>query len=125
MTIHINGFNYRRFDGLLEKYQYLDQQFRSGKYYSKRLLLNYYSNRLLLHSKFKEYDQAIYYGKLSVRAKNHDYLFYATNLAAVQLRQNKAEGALLTMKEAYPEMKSTPNLHAKIGFVAFYIKCLN
>ncbi|MEM1218279.1 MAG: hypothetical protein AAGH79_05185, partial [Bacteroidota bacterium] len=119
------GFNYRRFDGLLEKYQYLDQQFRSGKYYSKRLLLNYYSNRLLLHSKFKEYDQAIYYGKLSVRAKNHDYLFYATNLAAVQLRQNKAEDALATMKEAYPEMKSTPNLHAKIGFVAFYIKCLN
>ena len=119
------GFNYRNFEPLLEKFDYLDQLFRQGKYYSKRLLLNYYGNRLLLHSKFQEFDQAAYYGYLSIRSKNHDYLFYVTNLAAVLLRQDKQEEALQVMREAYPEMKTTQNFHTKVGFVAFFIKCLN
>ena len=119
------GFNYRQFDFLQEKFDYLDQLFAKGVYYSKRILLNYYSNRLLLHSKFREFDQAVYYGYLSIRDKNHDYLYYATNLGAVLLRQQKQQEALEVMKEAYPEMKVTKNLHTKIGFVAFYIKCLN
>ncbi len=119
------GFNYRNFEPLLEKFNYLDELFTRGQYYSKRLLLNYYSNRLLLHSKFQEFDKAAYYGYLSIRSKNHDYLFYVTNLAAVLLRQDKKEEALHVMREAYPEVKLTQNLHTKVGFVAFFIKCLN
>ena len=120
-----NGFNYRKFEPLISKFDYLDELFKQGKYYSKRLLLNYYSNRLLLHSKFDEFDKAAYYGYLSIRAKNHDFLFYSTNLGAVLLRQNKAKEALEVMKGAYPEMKTTHNIHNKVGFVAFYMKCLN
>lgn len=119
------GFNYRNFEPLLEKFNYLDELFTQGQYYSKRLLLNYYSNRLLLHSKFQEFDKAAYYGYLSIRSKNHDYLFYVTNLAAVLLRQDKQEEALQVMREAYPEVKLTQNFHTKVGFVAFFIKCLN
>lgn len=119
------GFNYRSFEPLLEKFDYLDKLFQNGQYYSKRLLLNYYSNRLLLHSKFKEFEKAAYYGYLSIRSKNHDYLFYVTNLAAVLLRMDKKEEALQVMREAYPEMKVTQNFHTKVGFVAFFIKCLN
>jgi hypothetical protein len=119
------GFNYRNFEPLLEKFNYLDELFTQGQYYSKRLLLNYYSNRLLLHSKFQEFDKAAYYGYLSIRSKNHDYLFYVTNLAAVLLRQDKKEEALHVMREAYPDMKLTQNFHTKVGFVAFFIKCLN
>lgn len=119
------GFNYRQFEPLLEKFDYLDQWFSQGKYYSRRILLNYYSNRLLLHSKFKEFDRAAYYGYLSIRDKTHDYLYYATNLAAVLLRQHKKEEALEVMKSAYPELKQTQNFHTRIGFVAFYLKCLN
>lgn len=119
------GFNYRNFEPLLEKFNYLDELFTKGQYYSKRLLLNYYSNRLLLHSKFQEFDKAAYYGYLSIRSKNHDYLFYVTNLAAVLLRQDKKEEALHVMREAYPDVKLTQNFHTKVGFVAFFIKCLN
>ena len=119
------GFNYRNYEPLLKKFDYLDELFRQGRYYSKRLLLNYYGNRLLLHSNFQELDKAAYYGYLSIRSKNHDYLFYVTNLAAVLLRQDKNEEALRVMREAYPEMKTTQNFHTKAGFVAFFIKCLN
>lgn len=117
--------NYRKFDKLLEKYDYIDQLFREGRYYSRRLLLNYYANRLLLHTKFQEYDKAAYYGYLSIREKNNDYIFYVNNLSAVLLRQKKYTDALHLMRGAYSEMKTTSNFHNRIGFVAFYLKCLN
>jgi hypothetical protein len=119
------GFNYRTFDSLLEKFDYLDQLFRKGVYYSKRLLLNYYHNRLMLHSKYKEKEKAVYYGYLSVRAKNSDYLLYVNNLCAVLLRQGRYEEALSVLKAAYPDSKTTKNFHNKIGYVAFYIESLN
>lgn len=119
------GFNYNKFELLLEKFNLLHEKFGQGFYYSKRILLNYYNNRLLLHSRFKEYDQAIYYGYLSIREKNHDYIFYVNNLCAVLLRQQRNEEALKLMRTAAPEMKITKNFHNKIGFVAFYIKALN
>ena len=118
-------FNYRQFEKVLEKYDYIDEVFRRGQYYSRRLLLNYYGNRLLLHTKFQEYDKAEYYGYLSIRDKNSDYIHYVNNLSAVLLRQKKYEEALKLMRTAYPEMKHSPSFHNRIGFVAFYLKCLN
>lgn len=118
-------FNYRNFEKLLEKYDYIDRLFSQGTYYSRRLLLNYYGNRLLLHTRFREYDKAEYYGYLSIREKTSDYIFYVNNLAAVLMRQNKYAEALQLMRSAYPEMKTTAGFHNRIGFVALYIRCLN
>ncbi|MEM8525690.1 MAG: hypothetical protein AAGG68_13695 [Bacteroidota bacterium] len=124
IRLNFIGFNYRKFDQLLEKFNYLDQQFSAGQYYSKRLLLNYYGNRLLLHSKSRDLDRAAYYGFLSIRSKNHDYLYYLNNLCAVLLRQKKHQKALNIMHQGASAAKKTKNLHAKIGYIAFYIECL-
>lgn len=118
-------FNYRAFDKLLPKFDYMDELFSQGIYYSRRLLLNYYGNRLLLHTKFNEYDKAEYYGYLSIREKNNDYIMYVNNLSAVLLREHKYKDALELMRDAYPEMKETTSFHSRTGFVAFYLKCLN
>ena len=118
-------FNYRQFEKLREKYNNIDQLFKDGQYYSRRILLNYYANRVMLHTKFQEYDKAEYYGYLSIREKNSDYIHYVNNLSAVLLRQKKYQDALQLMRSAYPEMKNTPSFHNRIGFVAFYLKCLN
>ena len=117
-------FNYRNFENLIEKYDDLDSWFKEGKFYSRRILLNYYSNRLLLHTRFKEYDKAVYYGYLSIREKNNDYIHYVNNLGAVLLRLNKNKEALQLMRDAYPEMRQTPSFHNKIGFISFYMRCL-
>ncbi|KAA3632076.1 MAG: hypothetical protein DWQ02_15320 [Bacteroidetes bacterium] len=119
------AFNYNKFDLLMEKFDDVDKKFARGFFYSKRILLNYYNNRLLLHSRFNQYDEAIYYGYLSVREKNHDYIFYINNLCAVLLRQDRDEEALKLMRSAAPEMKTSKNFHNKVGFVSFYIKALN
>ncbi len=118
-------FNYRNFEKLLEKYDYIDKLFSRGIYYSRRLLLNYYGNRLLLHTRFHEFEKAEYYGYLSIREKTSDYIFYVNNLAAVLMRQNKYPDALQLMRSAYPEMKTTAGFHNRIGFVALYLRCLN
>jgi hypothetical protein len=117
--------NYRQFEKLKDKYDYIDTLFKKGSYYSKRLLVNYYSNCLLLHTRFKEYDKAQYYGYLSIRVKNSDYLHYVNNLCAILLRGGKNEAALALMRQAHPEMKHTQSFHNKVGFLAFYGKCLN
>jgi tetratricopeptide (TPR) repeat protein len=117
-------FNTGEFHKLKEIYNHIDLQFRVGKYYSKRILGNYYANRLLFLSRYSSIDEAEQFGYLSIRHKNADYLFYLTNLAAVLLRQGKSEVALKLLREAFPEMRQTTSLHNKIGFIAFYIKCM-
>ncbi|RME94228.1 MAG: hypothetical protein D6772_14960 [Bacteroidetes bacterium] len=118
-------YNYRNYDLLRDKMDYLDQQFRQGKYYSKRLLLNYYNNRLMLHAHYEEYEQALYYGYLSVRTQNHDYPLYINNLCAILLRLGKNQEALELMKGAAPLVKRTTNIHNRVSFVAFYMEALN
>ena len=117
--------NYRTYDLLRSKFDYLDKKLAEGLYYSKRLLLNYYNNRLMLHSHFREYERAVYYGYLSVRARTHDYLLYVNNLCAVLLRLNRNQESLELMKEASTEAKKTKNYHNRIGFVAFYMGAMN
>ena len=119
--IHLN---YGNVSVLLDKLEYQDKIFSNGVYYSKRLLLNYYGQRLLLHSKLKDYEKAEYYGYLSIRGHNSDYLFYVNNLTAILLRSKKHAQALALMKSAHEEAKNTRNLYNRIGFVAFYMRCL-
>ena len=116
--------NYRNFEMVRQQFDYLDIKYGEGKLYSKRHLLNYYNNRLLMHSKFHEYDKAIFFGRLSVRVKNHDYIYYVNNLCAVLLKKHQFQEALQLMKKAAPEAKITKNYHSKIGFVAFYMQAM-
>ncbi|MEP2773171.1 MAG: hypothetical protein ABJH05_13555 [Fulvivirga sp.] len=118
-------FNYREFEKLKVIYDDLDKLLAQGFFYSKRILYNYYANRLMLHSKFDVLQQAEEYGYLSIRQKNADHLQYLTNFSSILLRRGKIDEALSLMKESMAEMKTTHNFHNKIGFVAFYVKCLN
>ncbi|MEM7573966.1 MAG: hypothetical protein AAF433_13750 [Bacteroidota bacterium] len=114
--------NHRQYTQLRAPFDFLDQQFRLGRFYSKRLLLNYYNNRLMLHSNFADYDRAVNYGYLSVRASTHDNLLYTNNLCAVLLRLNRAQEALKLMQQASAIAKTTKNMHNRVGFVAFHME---
>jgi hypothetical protein len=117
-------FNYGNVDALMAPLDYLDAAFGRGQYYSRRILSNYYNTRLMLHSRFGDYNKAMFYGYLSIRNKTHDYILYVNNLCAVLLRLGKNEEALELMKATSSEMKETKNFHNKIGFVAFYMESL-
>jgi tetratricopeptide (TPR) repeat protein len=106
-------------------YDYVDQCLRQGLFYSRRILSNYYANQLLFTSRFASLDAAEQFGYLSLRFKNADYLFYLTNLSAVLQRRGKSKEALRLMREAFPELRSSTNPHARLGFIAFYLKCMS
>ena len=107
-----------------DKYDVIDALFEKGLFYSRRLLINYYGNRLLFHTRFNEYDKAEFYGYLSISIKTSDYLHYVNNLSAILLRNKKNTEALSLMRQVHPEMKHTHSFHNKVGFMSFYGKCL-
>lgn len=117
-------FNYREYDKLNRLYDDLDKMMKTGLFYSRRILLNYYSNRVMLHSKRNESTKAVTYGFLSIRQHSGDYLHYINNLCAVLLRQNQNITALKLMQDSFPELKNTKNNHTRVGFVSFYIRSL-
>ncbi|MBL7906832.1 MAG: hypothetical protein JNL22_17555 [Bacteroidales bacterium] len=118
-------FNYREYDKLDKIYNDLDEMMRNGEFYSRRILLNYYANRVMLHSKRNELQRAADYGYLSIRQHSGDYLHYVNNLCAVLLRQNQNSKALRLMQDTFPELKNTRSHHNRVGFASFYIRALN
>jgi hypothetical protein len=117
-------YNYKQYDKLIVLYRHLDELIVNGHIYSKRILVNYYANKVLLHARNNELDKAVYYGLLSIRWKSADYMFYLSNLCAVLLRSDRNKLALKMMKDNLPELKNTVSPHNRIGFASFYIQSL-
>lgn len=118
-------YNYKEFHKLSQIYNDLDKLIISGQIYSKRILVNYYANRLLLHSRYNELDKAAYYGYLSIKVHSSDYLFYVNNLCGILLRRDKARDALQLMEDNLAEFKQNISPHTRIGFTSYYVKSLN
>ena len=118
-------FNYKEYDQLNDIYNDLDVMLSRGEFYSRRIFINYYANRVMLHSKRNEPEKAVEYGYLSLRQHSGDYLHYVNNLCAVLLRQNRPVRALKLMQNSFPELKQTRSHHNRVGFAAFYIRALN
>ena len=117
-------YNYKDYHRLIEIFEYLEKRFVNGEMYSPRILVNYYANRLLVHSRNNELDQAESFGYLSIRYHSHDYLYYLVNLCAVLLRKGKYPGALQLLNRSFPELKKTSSPHTRIGFISYYIQAL-
>lgn len=117
-------YNYREYSKLISLYEDLDRMIIRGDIYSKRILVNYYANRLMVHSRYNELDKAEYYGYLSIRHKGADYLQYLNNLCAVLLRAKKYEAALNLMQSSFSDFRNTISPHNRIGFASFYLQCL-
>jgi hypothetical protein len=118
-------YNYNELDKIVSLYDYLDSQITGGGFYSRRILLNYYSNRVILHAKLNDMDRAEYFGHLSLRGKGSDYIHYLNVLVSVLLRQNKNKLALEMMQESIPELRKTISFHNRVGFAALLIRCFN
>ena len=73
----------------------------------------------MLHSNFREYEKAVYYGKLAVRAKTQDHLHYVNNLCAVLLRLEKNQEALELMQGARIEGGQYPAVTDDYGLFQF------
>ncbi|MGK7390729.1 MAG: hypothetical protein ACNS60_10265 [Candidatus Cyclobacteriaceae bacterium M2_1C_046] len=117
-------YNYNSKEKMEALFDEIEPILISGQFYSRRILINYYGNRLLYHSKANQLDLAEKYGWLSISVKNSDYIHYVNNLTAVLLKKGKVEEALKLMHKVFPDTKHTSNFHHRTSFTAAYITCL-
>jgi len=117
-------FNYKEYQKAMQVFDYVDECFSDGKMYSKRVLFNYYANRVILHSNLDDAEKAEYYAHLSVKQENSDKLFYLNNLIAILLKREKNKQALKLLTENYSLFKKSNNNHQKLGFATHYIRTL-
>ncbi len=116
--------NTRRYDLLTDMFGHFEQLVTSGILYSRRIVTNFYSQYLLFYASKQDFENAIKCGYLSIKEKNNDYLYYVNNLAAVLLRSKRSPEAADLLKASSTLAKTTPNLHNKIGHVAYHIFAL-
>jgi hypothetical protein len=116
--------NQRNYDLLKDMFPYFETLVASGKIYSRRIVTNFYSQYLLYFASFRDFSKAAYYGYLSIKEKNNDYIYYVNNLSAVLLRDGRPEEALAIIKESSQFAKESPNFHNRIGHVAYLIFAL-
>lgn len=67
MGLTLFYFNTRNIKPLPDKFDYLEDMLISGEYYSRRILITYYSHRHLLHTLLEEPERAAYYQQLCTR----------------------------------------------------------
>lgn len=117
-------FNYKEYDKATKVFDQINTFFKRGQMYSRRILFNYYANRVILHSNLNDLDKAEYYAHLSVKQENSDKLFYLNNLIAVLLKKEKNKESLDLMRVNYDLFKKSHNHHQKLGFATHYIRTL-
>ena len=93
-------------------------------FYSRRIMANFYSQYLLFYANMHDFDKAVYYGKLSIKLKNNDYLYYSNNLVAVLLKNKKAAEGLEHLKYTSSLALDSTNFHNKLTHVSYYIRAL-
>lgn len=116
--------NYNDNQKLKLLFDQIDIFFSRGEMYSRRLLSNYYANRVLLHSKENELIKAEYFGFLSIRQDNDDTLMYVNNLVAILIKNNKPQKALELLENFKSLSESTHNYHQKISYTSYHIRLM-
>jgi hypothetical protein len=96
----------------------------NGHFYSRRILVNFYSQYVLYYSSLQDFEKATHYGYLSNKEINNDYLYYVNNLVAILLRTKKPMEAYAIFKSSLNYAKESRNFHNKIGHTAFTIFAL-
>ena len=117
-------FNYKEYEKAKNVFDYIDNCFRNGLMYSRRVLFNYYGNRVILHSHLGDLEKAEYFAHLSIKQENSDKLFYLNNLVAILLKKEKNKEALELLTSNYKLFKSSYNHHQKLGFATHYLRAL-
>ncbi|WP_086478440.1 tetratricopeptide repeat protein [Arenibacter amylolyticus] len=106
-------------------YDELEEELVNGRYYSRKLLLNFYGNRQLILMRLHKYDLALYYGQLSISEQGHDYIMYLNNYCFNLLKLGRPQQALRLLKEALPFARQMSNKYNKSLFISSLMKCYN
>lgn len=103
----------------------LEKSLLQGDFYSRRILSNYYANKLLLRSHEGDLERAAFCGLQSIKQYTEDYLYYLNNYCSVLMNLNRFDEVLHRSREAMPFYKASQDSARRLIFTANYCRCLN
>jgi len=122
MMYHINQKN---IDDIIQPMQILEKAIFNGDFYSRRILSNFYANKLLLLNYQGKYDKASFCGRQSIKHFTEDFLYYLNNYSSVLVHLNRCETALANMDRSMDVFKATRDKGRRVVFISNYCRCLN
>ncbi len=122
MMYHINQKN---IDQVIEPMKALEKSIFAGDFYSRRILANFYANKLLLLNYQGKYLDAAFCGRQSIKHFTEDFLYYLNNYCSVLVHLNRFETALAKMDRSMKVFKATRDKGRRVVFVSNYCRCLN
>jgi hypothetical protein len=125
LAYHMHHLNTRQFEPMVEPLQALESQIFEGDFYSRRILANFYANKLLLLSHLGKYEEAAYCGAQSIKHQTEDYLYYINNYCSVLMHLGRYDEAAAHMKSNLVLYRETRDKSRKLIFASNYCRCLN
>jgi tetratricopeptide (TPR) repeat protein len=125
LMYNMHHINIRSIANLLEPMAELEGSILKGEYYSRRIVANFYANKLLILNYLGKYQQAAFCGLQSIKHHTEDYLYYLNNYSSVLMHLERYSDALEQMQESFPLYKSTRDKSRRLIFVSNYCRCLN
>ena len=110
---------------LIEPMNELEVSIFNGHFYSRRILANFYANKLIVKHTLRDYDTAIFCGNLSIKHHTQDHLYYLNNFVSSLLQCDRYEEALQKMRDSFREFKLSRDLNRKTVFMTNYCRSLN
>ncbi len=125
VAYNLYHINTRQIIPMIQPMIELEKSLLNGDFYSRRILSNYYANKLLLRNFEGNYEQATFCGQQSIKQYTEDYLYYLNNYCSVLMNLNRFDEVLQRSKDAMRVFKSSQDSARKVIFIANYCRCLN
>lgn len=125
VSYNLHHITTRQITPMLKPMAALENHLLKGEFYSRRILANFYANKLLLRNFEGEYENASYCGLQSIKQYTEDYLYYLNNYCSVLMNLNRFDEVLQRSKDAMPHYKTSQDKSRKVIFMANYCRCLN
>ncbi|MCA1764513.1 MAG: hypothetical protein LC664_16190 [Flavobacteriales bacterium] len=122
LMFHINT---RNIEVLKDPVKQLEDAIYRGEFYSRRILANFYANKLLVLNHLGNYEEAAFCGYQSIKHYTEDYLYYLNNYSSVLMHLNRYEDAIANMKASFELYRDTRDRNRRLIFISNYSRCLN
>lgn len=125
VAYNLHHITTRQISPMLEPMAALEERLLKGEFYSRRILANFYANKLLLRNFEGDFAAASYCGLQSIKQYTEDYLYYLNNYCSVLMNLNRFDEVLQRSKDSMTFYKSSQDKSRKVIFMANYCRCLN
>jgi hypothetical protein len=123
LAFNMHFINNKAGNELLKPLTYVESLIESGKFYSRRILSNFYANKLLIFRYLNRWEEACEAGGLSLKYETIDHLYYINNYCSTLIHLDQHERAAELLRSNEMHFNNTRNIAQKVIYLAHLIRC--